>query len=158
MEQALIIITIIFATITCYAQQYAVYRVKGEVCQVVKKKKVPMKKGMKLSAKDILNMSAKSEIKLFDEQAREMITLKNQCAGSISSLIASQKQSRQSMTAEYFAYISKNMKGLGQEESMMAGRTTAVFRNDRDSLLCKKDSAACGQTDSTAAKKKNCGK
>ena len=56
MKQALIIITIIFATITCYAQQYAVYRVKGEVCQVVKKKKVPMKKGMKLSAKDILNM------------------------------------------------------------------------------------------------------
>lgn len=158
MKHLLLTIITIFVSITCSAQQYAVYRVKGEVFQVVKNKKIPLKKGMTLSPKDILNLNAKSEIKLFDEEAREMITLKKQCAGSISSLIASQKQSRQSMTADYYAYISKNMKGLGQEDRMLAGRTTAVFRDDTDSLLCKKDSAACCREDSTAPNKKGCRK
>lgn len=140
MKHILSVITLLLFALGASAQQYAVYRVKGEASLVVKRVKKPLEKGMKLDGKDVVNMSNQSELKLFDEEAREMITLKNQCAGSLASIIDAQKQSRQSMTSEYFAYIVKNMRGYGQEERMQAGRTTAIFRNDADSLLAKKDS------------------
>jgi hypothetical protein len=101
---------------------------------------------MKLTPKDVINLADKSEIKLFHEQAREMITPKNQCAGSVSSLIASQKDSRKSVTADYLAYIMNNRSGQGQENGILAGRTTSVFRDDSDSLFVKKDSVACDTT------------
>lgn len=149
MKQLLLIISLILgSTGIAIAQDYAVYRVRGEVCKVVKNKKIVLQKGMKLTAKDILNMGSHSELKLFDEKGRQMVTLKNKCAGSIKSLINSQKESQQNMTADYFAYILKNMSGQGQEDRMLAGRTTAIFRDDADSLLMK--------TDSVMELKKNC--
>lgn len=140
MKNFLLILTFLLVSTGLFAQQYAVYRVMGEASLVVKKAKTPLEKGMKLEAKDILNLSEGCELKLFDEEAREMITLKDQCAGSVESLIAAQTQSRQSMTAEYFAYIVRNMQGLGQEERVRAGRTTGIFRDDADSLLSIPDS------------------
>ena len=141
MKQLLLIFSLILcSTGIVIAQDYAVYRVKGEVCQVVKNKKIVLQKGMKVTMKDILNMGNHSELKLFDEKRRQMVTLKNQCAGSLKSLINSQKESVQNMTADYFSYILKNMSGQGQEDRMLAGRTTAIFRDDADSLLVKTDS------------------
>lgn len=87
----------------------------------------------------IVNLTNHSELKLFDEEHHEMVTLRGQCAGSLSSLIASQKGARQSMTQDYFAFILKSMTGHEAKENIQAGRTTAIFRNDADSLLDASD-------------------
>lgn len=140
MKQILLLLTLLLAPLGIHAQEYAVYRVKGEAYQVVKQKKTTLQKGMMVNQKTILKLEPNSEVKLFNEKDREMVTFKNQCAGSIASLIASQKQARQSMTADYFAYIVKNMAGKGLESHITQGRTTAVFRDDADSLLYSEDS------------------
>jgi hypothetical protein len=134
MRQFLLSVFVLFA-FNVLAQNYAVYRVKGDVVLMKKKNSTYLEKGQILTPKDIVRIAAKSELKLFDEEHREMITLKNQGAGSLSSLILAEKGSRQSMTADYFAFILKNMTGHHDDVGLKAGRTTAIFRDEGDSLL-----------------------
>lgn len=135
MKKSLLILLSLLAVLTITAQQYVVYRVKGSAVLVVKRERKPLQKGTRLSMNSLVNLTNRSELKLFDKEHHEMVTLRGQCAGSLSSLIASQKGARQSMTQDYFAFIMKSMTGNEAKENIQAGRTTAIFRDDTDSLL-----------------------
>ena len=136
MKQFLLTLLLLLSTLATQAQQYTVYRVKGSAALVSKQKKTPLARGILVKPGDVINVSAASELKLFSPELHEMVTLEGQCAGSLASLMASQSTSRQSMTQKYFDYIMKNMAGKNDsEEQLQGGRTTAIFRDDTDSLL-----------------------
>jgi hypothetical protein len=136
MKQLSLIILLLLSALTVDAQQYAVYRVKGSAIIILRQRKIPLSRGMWVAPKDIVNVSAGSELKLFSAQLREMVTLNGQCAGSLASLMASQRNSRQNVTQQYFDFIVKNLSGKGgTEEQLQGGRSTAIFRDDNDSLL-----------------------
>ena len=122
-------------TLSMMAQNYAVYRVRGDVVQIKKKAQTKLEKGQQLTPKDVVRLAERSELKLFDEEHREMTTLRGPAAGSIASLTEAQKDARQSMTVDYFNFIVKNMTGHGDDVGLKAGRTTAIFRDETDSLF-----------------------
>lgn len=111
---------------------YCVYEIKGDVSLVVKAKKYALEPSNVLKGGDVLNLSQGSVIRFVDLQSRVMITLKGQCAGSLSSLILSQKASSRNMTNKYFAFVLNNLKGKGERAP---GKVAAVFRGESDSLL-----------------------
>lgn len=121
------------------SQQYVVYEVKGEAFKVVKKVKTPLSIGMKLDKGDVVNLTNSCVVKLLDKEAREKVTLKNQCAGSIESLINEQNNSRESVTAQVVSYIVTRMTRKGSNKYMMEGRTTGIHRGDDESLLASDD-------------------
>lgn len=135
MKRLLLLTLMLGMLLSLEAQQFTVYRVKGNANSVVKKVKHPLQKGMTLTVKNVVNLDKGSELKLFDQEHREMVTLRGQCAGSIGSIVAAQQGSRQSMTAKYFAFIVNSLTSKTNSEDFNSGRTTAIFRGDTDSLL-----------------------
>jgi hypothetical protein len=80
-------------------------------------------------------MAQDSELKLVNVSDSTMAVLRNQCSGSIMSLISSQSGARQSMTGKYFAFVMKSLIGNGFDEGFSSGRTTTTYRDDTDSLF-----------------------
>ena len=118
---------------------YHVYIVKGEVYKTMRKGKQTVRNVV--HAKDILKgsdgiaMAQDSELKLVNVSDSTMAVLRNQCSGSIMSLISSQSGARQSMTGKYFAFVMKSLIGNGFDEGFSSGRTTTTYRDDTDSLF-----------------------
>jgi hypothetical protein len=138
----LLILTAILAVVlNAGAQQYEVYRVRGEVTLTVRQNAIPLKKQQVLGPKDILSLAYRSELKLVERQSQEMITLKGQCAGSIASLIEQQQSARQKMTPDYFNFVISNLKGEGYNEGLQAGKSTTIYRDDADSLFLTQGNA-----------------
>ena len=119
--------------------EYQVYRLVGEVFKVVKKDRKPIAVRDTLHEKDVISLTENSEIKLVNIADSTMVTLRDQCAGSIATLIEAQKDSKQLITPRYLAFIKKQLFGNGYNEQMATGRSTAVYRTDLDSLLVSTD-------------------
>lgn len=119
--------------------EYQVYRLVGEVFKVVKKDRKPIAVRDTLHEKDVISLAENSEIKLVNMADSTMVTLRDQCAGSIATLIEAQKDSKQLITPRYLAFIKKQLFGNGYNEQMATGRSTAVYRTDLDSLLVSTD-------------------
>jgi hypothetical protein len=119
-------------------QNLIVYDVGGNVTNI--RKRQPVEKRQQLSLKDQISIPADGFIKLLDKDKQRMFTLKDKCKGSVSALIASQKNAERSLTKQYFAYILRSMTRKDIESPYNSGLTTASFRNDADSLLCDIDS------------------
>lgn len=115
-----------------------VYDVSSNVINI--RKRQPVEKRQQMLLKDQISIPTDGFIKLLDKDKQKMFTLKNKCKGSISSLIASQKNAERSLTKQYFAYILKSLTRTDSETTYNSGFTTASFRNDADSLLCDIDS------------------
>lgn len=115
-----------------------VYDVSSNVINI--RKRQPVEKRQQMLLKDQISIPTDGFIKLLDKDKQKMFTLKNKCKGSISSLIASQKNAERSLTKQYFAYILKSLTRTDIETTYNSGFTTASFRNDADSLLCDIDS------------------
>ena len=115
-----------------------VYDVSSNVINI--RKRQPVEKRQQMLLKDQISIPTDGFIKLLDKDKQKMFTLKNKCKGSISSLIASQKNAERSLTKQYFAYILKSLTRTDTETTYNSGFTTASFRNDADSLLCDIDS------------------
>jgi hypothetical protein len=130
------------SSLACVAQvkeqSLIVYDVSDNVTYIRKKQSV--EKRQKLSLKDHISIPKDGYIKLLDKDKQRMFTIKDKCRGSISSLIASQKNAERSLTKQYFAYILKSLTRKDTEPDYKSGLTTASFRNDADSLLCDIDS------------------
>lgn len=128
--------------IVAHSQQYVVWQVKGGAFKVVKKERIPLAKGMKLEKRDVLSLVRPCEVKLFDEAAREMVTLKDQCAGSIASLVDEQKDSRESMNVKFFNYVVSRLARQGASDHIMDGRITAIHRGDDEALFADGDAVS----------------
>ena len=115
-----------------------VYDVSSNAINI--RKRQPVEKRQQMLLKDQISIPTDGFIKLLDKDKQKMFTLKNKCKGSISSLIASQKNAERSLTKQYFAYILKSLTRTDSETTYNSGFTTASFRNDADSLLCDIDS------------------
>ena len=126
---------LLLAVASASAQQYEVYRVRGEASLVVKQQAKPLAKQQVLAPTDILSLAHRSEVKMFVRESQEMITLRGQCAGSIASLIEQQQNARQVMTPDYFNFVLSNLKGEGYNEGLQAGKSTTIYRDDSDSLF-----------------------
>lgn len=118
---------------------YHVYIVKGEVYKTMRKGKQTVRNVVHakdiLKGSDVIAMAQDSELKLVNVSDSTMAVLRNQCSGSIMSLISSQSGARQSMTGKYFAFVMKSLIGNGFDEGFSSGRTTTTYRDDTDSLF-----------------------
>ena len=118
---------------------YHVYIVKGEVYKTMRKGKQTVRNVVHakdiLKGSDVIAMAQDSELKLVNVSDSTMAVLRNQCSGSIMSLISSQSGVRQSMTGKYFAFVMKSLIGNGFDEGFSSGRTTTTYRDDTDSLF-----------------------
>lgn len=118
---------------------YHVYIVKGEVYKTMHKGKQTVRNAVHakdiLKGSDVIAMAQDSELKLVNVSDSTMAVLRNQCSGSIMSLISSQSGARQSMTGKYFAFVMKSLIGNGFDEGFSSGRTTTTYRDDTDSLF-----------------------
>lgn len=118
---------------------YHVYIVKGEVYKTMRKGKQTVRNAVHakdiLKGSDVIAMAQDSELKLVNVSDSTMAVLRNQCSGSIMSLISSQSGARQSMTGKYFAFVMKSLIGNGFDEGFSSGRTTTTYRDDTDSLF-----------------------
>ena len=114
------------------ATQYQVFLLKGDVFKVVRRERQPVRKYDVLNKKDVLSMSPGSELKLVQMRDSVVVTLKGHCAGSIMSLIAEQSGAEQSMTARYYAFVSKSLSGHGVGHHSVS---TVSYREGEDSLL-----------------------
>ena len=108
---------------------YKVFKIKGEVCKTVRKGRSVQKEVLKetdaIKEKDIISLTQGSELQMVSIKDSTMITLRNQCAGSVKSV---------PMPKKYFDFVMKNLSGNGFNEGIAAGRTTAVYRGDEDML------------------------
>lgn len=142
MKRLLSIIIIMLFSLTCAAQgkgqTLIVYDLGGNITNI--KKKTPVKKRQQMSLKDQISIPENGFIKLLDKDKQRMFTLKDKCQGTISSLVASQKNAERSLTKQYFAYILKSLIRKDIDSAYDSGLTTTSFRNDADSLLCDIDS------------------
>ncbi|MBR1594601.1 MAG: hypothetical protein IJ659_07510 [Alloprevotella sp.] len=134
------IVTILFllTATAANAQQYVVYRTRGIAEFVVGQQATRLKVGQRLSDEDILSLAHQSEVKLVAGSTKEMLTIKGQAAGSISTLLSSQNATRQKMTAQYFSFVLNNLRGRGYNEAVQSGRSTTVFRDESDSIFVDK--------------------
>jgi len=126
---------LLLLSLTVGAQEYTVYRVRGEVSLVVKQKASPLVSNQRLDSASIISLNKGSELKLVTMKTQEMVTLRGQCAGSLRSLIAQQSGSRQKMTAQYMQFVLKNMRGEGYNAGQQAGRSTTIYREGDDDLF-----------------------
>ncbi|MBQ9667384.1 MAG: hypothetical protein IJV45_01365 [Prevotella sp.] len=131
----LFLLTAILPVLTASAQQYEVYRIRGEASLVVKQQATPLSKNQVLTPSDIISLAYRSEVKMIVRETQEMITLKGQCAGSIASLIDQQQNARQKMTPDYFNFVVSNLRGEGYNEGLQAGKSTTIYRDDTDSIF-----------------------
>ena len=142
MKRLFTFLLIVMCSLACTAQgrgQFLiVYDVSDNVTNVRKKQLV--EKSQQLSLKDQIIIPEDGYIKLLDKDKQRMFTLKDKCKGTISTLIASQKNAERSLTKQYFAYILKSLTRKDIETTYNSGLATASFRNDADSLLCDIDS------------------
>ena len=142
MKRLFTFLIISISLLTCIAQEKGkaliVYDVSSDVINI--RKKQPIEKRQQISLNDQISIPTDGFIKLLDKDKQKMFTLKNKCKGSISSLIANQKNAERSLTKQYFAYILKSMTRTDIESTYNSGLTTASFRDDADSLLCDIDS------------------
>ena len=104
---------------------YHVYIVKGEVYKTMRKGKQTVRNAVHakdiLKGSDVIAMAQDSELKLVNVSDSTMAVLRNQCSGSIMSLISSQSGARQSMTGKYFAFVMKSLIGNGFDEGFSSG-------------------------------------
>ena len=122
------------------SQSLIVYEVSGNVFNKSKAQKLAVAKKQFFSFKDRISIPENGFIKLLDKENRKMYTLRNECEGRISELIAKQKDAGKNLTTQYFAYVLKSLTRKDTDGIYDTGLTTATFRNDADSLLCDIDS------------------
>ena len=117
---------------------YKVFKIKGAVCKTVRKGRSVQKEVLKetdaIKEKDIISLTQGSELQMVSIKDSTMITLRDQCAGSVKSLVNNQNAKSVPMPKKYFDFVMKNLSGNGFNEGIAAGRTTAVYRGDEDML------------------------
>ena len=135
MKKLITLLLLVCATGTLSAQNYIVYAVTGNVVTIDKKMKSSVSVRQNLDASVVLEIPEAGIIRLFDRDAKKLYTLKNKCEGSIAQLIESQPESGKVVTAQYFKYIMKNLRGDMVTNTCETDNATTIFRDANDSLF-----------------------
>ena len=103
---------------------YKVFKIKGEVFKTVRKGRSVQKEVLKetdaIKEKDIISLTQGSELQMVSIKDSTMITLRDQCAGSVKSLVNNQNAKSVPMPKKYFDFVMKNL-------SLMSRATPCSF-------------------------------
>ena len=98
----------VFLSLTCLAQSYLVYTVKGDVVSKGKAKAAQILPGDRLTDKTVLSVSADGRLTVIDEKSESLYTVK-EGIGTLSSLIAAQQSKSRPVTPSFLAFVKEKI-------------------------------------------------
>ena len=138
MKKLITLLLLLGATATLSAQTYVVYAITGNVVTIDKRMKSSVSVRQQLDPSVVLSIPDGGIIRLFDQSAHKLYTLKNKATGPISKLIETQPESGKVVTPQYFKYIMKNLRGDMVTNTCETDNATTIFRDANDSLFIEK--------------------
>ncbi len=105
MKKSVYLLFVLFFMFVMMQAQYVVYDVKGSVKLLQGKKEIQIKKIQNLQPTDFVVIDENSKIVLLDVKNSQRATLKNACAGSLSTLIANEEGSIIEATYAYLTHL-----------------------------------------------------
>ena len=120
----------------CFAQDFLVYTVKGDI--TVKKggnieKVTP---GMSLKSIDFVNIPVESRLVVLNESNKELHTIKNASSDQLGRLIGVEGNTKQQLTDSYLSFIKQKIAGVDTQKDknyMQAAGTS--YRDVNDSTM-----------------------
>ena len=129
-------VTIIFG-VSCIAQNYQVYSVKGDVKSLNGKNEAPVTIGMQIQANTKVIIPAGGRLVILDEANKKLHTINTSATGTIAELLKKGDVSVQQLTDSYLAYIKSKITNSGGTQDKNYKQSAASSYRDPDSLLLR---------------------
>ncbi len=155
----------VFLSLTCLAQSYLVYTVKGDVVSKGKAKAAQILPGDRLTDKTVLSVSADGRLTVIDEKSESLYTVK-EGIGTLSSLIAAQQSKSRPVTPSFLAFVKEKIstksnpkdvnymqaagvtyRGLGQDFIPLQGASGMLLDPLREAFSTARQALADGDAD-----------
>ena len=113
----------------CYAENYIVYSVKGNVWS---NDNVPVKRGTILSSSDILKIEENSKLVIVTEIEKQMYTIHFKSHGKLEGLLKNQECNKRNLSDAYLSFVKKSIFGTSdvEDKNYMQSAGTAYRKTD----------------------------
>lgn len=135
MKKLFFLIAILACVISCQAQTFQVYAVKGDVRCFDGQKGSLVTVGMLLGANTKLTIPNGGRIVFFNEVDKRLYTIKNASSGLIANLLMKDDVLVQQLTDSYLSYVKSKMNGSGNPQDKNYRQSAGVTYRDGDSLI-----------------------
>ena len=155
----------VILSLSCLAQSYLVYTVKGDVVSKGKAKAAQILPGDRLTDKTVLSVSADGRLTVIDEKSESLYTVK-EGIGTLSSLIAAQQSKSRPVTPSFLAFVKEKIstksnpkdvnymqaagvtyRGLGQDFIPLQGASGMLLDPLREAFSTARQALADGDAD-----------